>query len=117
MNFKATFTGSENTVGAAFEGGPFKPGAAGVTFYPSVSEDGTLSWSNDAGLPNPEAVNIRGPKGEVADLTPEGIVEALGYTPVKMAAEGNGIAGQFAVSDGLGGIMWVTIRNGNGVEY
>ena len=38
-------------------------GADGVTFYPSVSEDGDLSWTNDGGLDNPETVNIRGPQG------------------------------------------------------
>ena len=36
----------------------------GTTFIPSVSADGTLSWSNDGGLPNPDPVNIRGPQGE-----------------------------------------------------
>lgn len=29
----------------------------------------------------------------------------------------NGLAGQFAVSDGKGGINWVTIRNAEEVEY
>lgn len=38
-------------------------GVDGTTFTPSVSADGTLSWSNDGGLPNPEPVNIRGPAG------------------------------------------------------
>ena len=35
----------------------------GTTFIPSVSANGTLSWSNDGGLPNPDPVNIRGPAG------------------------------------------------------
>lgn len=39
-------------------------GDPGATFTPSVSADGTLSWSNDGGLPNPEPVNIKGPPGE-----------------------------------------------------
>lgn len=39
-------------------------GLHGATFTPSVSEDGDLSWSNNAGLKNPETVNIKGPKGE-----------------------------------------------------
>ena len=38
-------------------------GEDGTTFTPSVSADGTLSWSNDGGLPNPDPVNIRGPAG------------------------------------------------------
>ena len=39
-----------------------KPGDNGVTFTPSVSENGDLSWSNDGGRPNPPTVNIKGPK-------------------------------------------------------
>lgn len=39
-------------------------GPQGVTFTPSVTADGTLSWKNDGSLVNPQAVNIRGPKGE-----------------------------------------------------
>lgn len=45
-------------------GAPGIDGTDGVTFTPSVSEDGTLSWTNDGGLPNPEPVNIKGPSGE-----------------------------------------------------
>ena len=36
----------------------------GATFYPSVSEDGVISWTNDKDLPNPDPVNIKGPQGE-----------------------------------------------------
>lgn len=39
-------------------------GLVGPHYTPSVSEDGTLSWSNDGQLPNPEDVNIKGPPGE-----------------------------------------------------
>lgn len=35
----------------------------GATFTPSVSSDGTLSWSNDKGLNNPASVNIKGQDG------------------------------------------------------
>lgn len=38
-------------------------GKQGVTFTPTVSPDGVISWSNDGGLPNPESVSIRGPQG------------------------------------------------------
>ena len=34
-------------------------------FTPSVSEDGVLSWTNKAGLPNPPSVNIKGADGGV----------------------------------------------------
>ena len=40
----------------------------GATFYPSVSDDGIISWTNDRELDNPIPVNIRGKDG---------------YTPVK----------------------------------
>ena len=39
-------------------------GEDGVTFIPSVSEDGIISWTNDGNLPNPDPVNIMGPQGE-----------------------------------------------------
>lgn len=39
------------------------PGATGTTFTPSVSADGTLSWTNDGGKDNPASVNIKGPQG------------------------------------------------------
>ena len=39
------------------------PGATGTTFTPSVSADGTLSWTNDGGKENPASVNIKGPQG------------------------------------------------------
>ena len=51
---------SDNVVNAVvheFGGGS---GNAGATFTPTVSEDGTLSWTNDKGLPNPAPVNIKG---------------------------------------------------------
>ena len=38
-------------------------GENGATFTPSLSDDGTLSWSNDKGLENPAPVNIKGPQG------------------------------------------------------
>lgn len=32
----------------------------GATFTPHVDDDGNLSWTNDANLPNPKTVNIMG---------------------------------------------------------
>ena len=42
-------------------------GNDGTTFVPSVSADGVLSWTNDGGLENPAAVNIKGAKGDKGD--------------------------------------------------
>ena len=45
-------------------------GTNGYTFTPAVSSEGVISWSNDGGLTNPAAVNIKGltgaqgPKGD-----------------------------------------------------
>ena len=35
----------------------------GATFYPLVSEDGIISWTNDQDLENPQPVNIKGEEG------------------------------------------------------
>lgn len=35
-------------------------GEDGATFFPSVSEEGVISWTNDKELPNPEPINIKG---------------------------------------------------------
>ena len=37
---------------------------AGMYYTPSVTSDGVLSWTNNGGKENPDAVNIRGPKGD-----------------------------------------------------
>ena len=44
-------------------GGSGADGEDGVTFYPAVSADGVLSWTNDGGLTNPDPVNIKGADG------------------------------------------------------
>lgn len=44
-------------------GPPGQDGKDGVTFTPSVSETGVLSWTNNGGLENPASMSIRGPAG------------------------------------------------------
>ena len=39
-------------------------GKEGVTFIPSVSEEGIISWTNDGGKENPDPANIKGNKGD-----------------------------------------------------
>ena len=46
---------------------------SGATFYPNVSDDGLLSWTNDQNLPNPAPVNIMGPAGRDGAQGPQGI--------------------------------------------
>lgn len=46
---------------------------SGATFYPSVSDDGVLSWTNNKGLRNPKSVNLtKGLKGDPGDTGPPG---------------------------------------------
>lgn len=54
-------------LGYASKGLPGKDGINGengVTFTPSVDNEGNLSWTNNGNLDNPETKNIKGPKGE-----------------------------------------------------
>ena len=46
--------------------GPGLPGVDGVTFTPSVSESGVISWTNDGEEENPDPVDIMGPPGTAA---------------------------------------------------
>ena len=52
----------------------------GVTFIPSVDENGVISWSNNGGLPNPEPINITGPQGETGPQGPIGATGPQGPT-------------------------------------
>lgn len=47
-------------------------GEDGATFTPTVSSDGTLSWTNNGGLQNPASVNIKGPTGKDGPQGPAG---------------------------------------------
>lgn len=44
-------------------------GDPGPHFTPAVDGEGNLSWTNNGGLPNPETVNIKGPKGDTPDMS------------------------------------------------
>ena len=48
------------------------PGIDGVTFTPSVSQEGIISWTNNGGLSNPTPINIKGEKGEKGDKGDKG---------------------------------------------
>lgn len=52
-------------------------GRDGVTFTPSMNDNGDLSWSNDGGLENPKTINLMGPQG------PKGADGAQGATGPK----------------------------------
>ena len=68
-------------------------------FVPSVDADGTLTWTNKAGLSNPAAVNIKGAKGDKGDTGAQGIQGVKGPKGDKgdTGAQGlQGIAGTAA---------------------
>ena len=48
-------------------------GSPGATFRPSVDAGGNISWTNDGGLDNPPAQNIRGPAGQDGEQGPAGL--------------------------------------------
>lgn len=66
---RVVITGAEGT--AVFN---VMDGADGVIWTPAVTSDGDLSWTNNGGRPNPQPVNIRGPRGYAGND---------GYTPRK----------------------------------
>ncbi len=53
-------------------------GGAGVIFFPEMSEDGVLSWSNDGGLENPDPVDLTGPQGEKGETGAAGAIPVRG---------------------------------------
>lgn len=48
-------------------------GPQGVTFTPSISASGMMSWTNDGGLPNPQTRSVIGPQGEQGIQGPQGV--------------------------------------------
>lgn len=70
-------------------------GADGVTFTPSVSADGVISWTNDGGKDNPTPVNIKGNTG----------ADGVGVQSVVQTTT--------STADGGDNIITVTLTNGN----
>jgi hypothetical protein len=92
-------------------------GGVGTTFIPSVSEDGTISWTNNGNLPNPEPVNIKGKDGVDGK---NGVDGKDGYTPQKGVDYFDGKDGQPG-KDGQNGIDGQPGANGytpvKGTDY
>ena len=71
-------------------------GKNGVTFIPSVSEAGVLSWTNDGGLANPDPVNIKGDAAVIteSDVAGWGFTKNAGtITEIKMNGSSKGTSG------------------------
>ena len=77
----------------------------GVTFTPSVSDAGEISWTNDGNLPNPATKSVKGQKGDT------GVSFAgIEYTP-SIASGGNNTF-RVKYSNGTTGTESYNIRNG-----
>lgn len=74
-------------------------GADGVTFTPSVSADGVISWTNDGGKDNPASVNIKGNPG----------ADGVGVQSVVQTTT--------STADGGDNIITVTLTNGNTATF
>lgn len=92
-------------------------GSSGATFIPSVSSAGVISWTNDGGLPNPEPVNIKGPRGNTGATGPAGpglpSGGEIGQVPVKKSATDFDIEWRYP----LDGIQNVTVAGENLDNY
>ena len=85
----------ENGDPIAQEGGSGTPGKDGTTFTPMVSPEGMLSWTNDGGKENPEAVNIRGPigpagsytAGENIEISEDNVISAKSYDDTTLKSD------------------------------
>ena len=77
----------------------------GVTFTPSVSDDGVISWTNDGNLPEPTKKSIKGQKGDT------GVSFAgIEYTP--STASGGNNTFKVKYSNGSTGTESYNIKNG-----
>ena len=63
---------SSNTIETESDSLIGTPGIDGVTFTPSVNQEGIISWTNNGGLSNPTPINIKGDKGEKGDKGDKG---------------------------------------------
>lgn len=104
-------------------GGSGEPGA---TFYPSVSSEGVISWTNDGGLPNPSPVNIRGPQGATGatgatgPTGPQGATGATGATgPAGPQGEtgATGATGPAGPGVPAGGTAGQVLAKASGTDY
>ena len=77
----------------------------GVTFTPSVSDDGVISWTNDGGLTGPEEKSIKGQKGDTG-------VSFAGIEYTSSTASGGNNTFRVKYSNGTTGTESYNIRNG-----
>lgn len=96
-------------------GGGGGTGKDGATFFPSVSEEGIISWTNNGNLPNPDPVNIMGPQGPQGiqgEIGPQGPQGEQGEQGIQGAPGQNGQNGADAL---INGVNSLTINTSNGI--
>ena len=93
------------TTASVTDGENGTPGVDGTTFTPSVSEQGVISWTNNGGLPNPQSVNIKGPKGDDG-ISPVATVTKSGDTVTITVMDKDGTT-TATISDGQDGNDYV----------
>lgn len=98
MGFKTNFSSSANAFETKFNNyNTIYDGENGATFYPNVSEDGILSWTNDRNLANPTPRKVRGEDGEDGD-------DGVSVTSVRQTTTSN--------VDGGENVITVSLSNG-----
>lgn len=70
-------------INEAYENGELN----GTVIIPHIDNDGTLSWSNDAGLENPQPINLKGEKGDKGDTGKSATIN--GYNAVTINTGGD----------------------------
>ena len=89
-----------------------KTGDSGATFTPSVSSAGVLSWTNNKGLTNPTAVNIKGAQGAQGIQGVQGAKGDKGDTGVPGANGTSVTVSSVSESSADGGSNVVTFSDG-----
>lgn len=77
----------------------------GVTFTPSVSDAGEISWTNDGNLPNPATKSVKGQKGDTG-------ISFAGIEYTSSTASGGNNTFKVKYSNGTTGTESYNIRNG-----
>ena len=78
---------------------PSVTGDDGVTFTPSVSSEGVISWTNDGGRTNPQPVNIKGPKGDDGDVSSVNGISPDGNGNVTIPNATQSVSGVMSTAD------------------
>lgn len=95
--------------GDEFKAFPGLKGEDGTTYYPHVSADGILSWTNDGGKTNPDPVDISGPPGRSVEM--RGPVASVSDLPTSAPSDELWLVGSTSPYDGwfYNGTSWQNI--------